>query len=139
MNNTDHRTQLLSAGSLNGTKIVNLDGEDLGKLEELMLHLDSGEVAYAVVSFGGFLGMGEKHFAVPWEALTVDTDEHRIVLDVDRKKLENAPGFDKDAWPTTAETGWMTDVYRHYGATYQPHASNERDATEAPFAPLRRQ
>ncbi len=139
MNTNDHPMQLLSTGSLNGTKIVNLDGEDLGKLEEIMLHVDSGEVAYAVVSFGGFLGMGEKFFAVPWEALTVDTVEHRIVLDVDRERLEDAPGFDKDAWPTTAEPGWMSDVYRHYGATYQPHAADPRDSSEAPFAPLRKQ
>lgn len=139
MNTNGNRTQLLSTGSLKNTKIVNLDGEDLGKLEEIMLHVDSGEVAYAVVSFGGFLGMGDKHFAVPWQALTVDTDEHRIVLDVDRERLENAPGFVKDAWPSTADTAWMTDVYRHYGATYQPHSANARDESEAPFAPLRKQ
>lgn len=137
MNTTNDPMQLLSTGSLNGTKIVNLDGEDLGKLEEIMLHVDSGEVAYAVVSFGGFLGMGEKHFAVPWEALTVDTDEHRLVLDVDRERLENAPGFEKDQWPSTAEPGWMSDVYRHYGATYQPRA--ERRASSEAFAPLRKQ
>ena len=139
MNTTTDRNLLLSTGSLKGTKIVNLDGEDLGTLEELRLHVDTGEVAYAVVSFGVFLRMGDKHFAVPWEALTVESDEHRIVLDADRERLENAPGFDKDAWPSTAEDGWMSDVYRHYGATYRPHAAANRDATEAPFAPLRRQ
>ena len=84
MNATTDRHLLLSAGSLKNTKIVNLDGEGLGNLEELMLHADSGDIAYAVVSFGGFLGMGDKQFAVPWDALTVDTNEHRIVLDVDR-------------------------------------------------------
>ena len=139
MNTHSNRPQLLSTGSLKNTKIVNLDGEDLGKLEELMLHLDTGEVAYAVVSFGGFLGMGDKHFAVPWDALKVDTEDHRIVLDIDRERLENAPGFDKDAWPTTAETGWMTDVYRHYGSTYEPHTADRRGSSEAPFAPLRKQ
>ena len=139
MNTTTDRSLLLSTGSLKNTKIVNLDGEDLGKLDEIMLHVDTGEIAYAVVSFGGFLGMGDKRFAVPWEALSVDTDEHRIVLDVDRERLENAPGFDNDAWPTTAETGWMTDLYRHYGATYRPRGAGRRDASEAPFAPLRKQ
>ena len=135
MNPTTDHNQLLSAASLKGTAIVNREGENLGNLEEIMLHLDSGDVAYAVVSFGGFLGMGDKHFAVPWDALTVDTNEHRIVLDVDRERLENAPGFDKDAWPTTADTGWMTDLYRHYGATYQPRDASRRNSAEAPFTP----
>jgi sporulation protein YlmC with PRC-barrel domain len=139
MNITTDRNLLLSTGSLTGTKIVNLDGEDLGTLDEIMLHADSGDVAYAVVSFGGFLGMGDKLFAVPWDALTVDTAEHRIVLDIDRERLENAPGFDKDDWPTTAETGWMTDLYRHYGSTYQPRNASRRDSADAPFAPLRKQ
>ena len=139
MNTTTDRNLLLSTGSLKNTKIVNLDGENLGNLDEIMLHADSGDIAYAVVSFGGFLGMGDKHFAVPWEALTIDTDEHRIVLDIDRERLENAPGFDKDAWPTKAETGWMTDLYRHYGATYQPRHPGQRDNADTPFAPLRRQ
>ena len=134
MNTTTDHTQLLSAASLKGTAIVNRAGEDLGNLEEIMLHLDGGDVAYAVVSFGGFLGMGDKHFAVPWDAMTVDTVEHRIVLDVHREQLENAPGFDKDDWPTTAESGWMNDLYRHYGLTYQPRDANRRDRANEPFA-----
>ena len=139
MNATTDRALLLSTDSLENTKIVNLDGEDLGNLEEIMLHVDSGDVAYAVVSFGGFLGMGDKHFAVPWDALTVDADEHHIALDVDRERLENAPGFDKDAWPTMAETGWMTDLHRHYGSTYQPRHASRPDSADGPFAPLRKQ
>ncbi len=137
--NTSERNLLLSTGSLKNTKIVNLDGEDLGKLEEIMLHVDGGDIAYAVVSFGGFLGMGDKLFAVPWDVLTVDTDEHRIVLDADRERLENAPGFDKDAWPSTAETGWMNDLHRHYGSTYQPRHAGRHDRADAPLAPLRKQ
>jgi sporulation protein YlmC with PRC-barrel domain len=126
---------LLSSGTLKNTKVVNPAGEDLGKLEEIMLHVDSGDVAYAVVSFGGFLGMGEKLFAVPWEALRIDTAEHHIVLDVDRERLETAPGFSKDAWPTTVDAGWMKDVYRHYGATYVPRAIAPRDRpAEEPLA-----
>ena len=139
MNTTTDRNLLLSSGSLKNTKIVNLDGEDIGTLDEIMLHAGSGDVAYAVVSFGGFLGMGDKLFAVPWNALTVDTDEHRLVLDADRKRLENAPGFDKDAWPTTADESWMTDLHTHYGSTYQPRNAQRRDGTDAPFAPLRKQ
>ena len=139
MNITTDRNLLLSSGSLKNTKIVNLDGEDLGILDEIMLHVDRGDVAYAVVTFGGFLGMGDKRFAVPWEALTVDTDEHRIVLDVDRQRLENAPGFDKDAWPTTADDTWLSDVHKHYGSTYLPRDERRHDRADAPFAPLRKE
>lgn len=110
---------VLSAGSLKGTSVVNPKGEDLGTLEEIMLHLDSGDVAYAVLSFGGFLGMGDKLFAIPWQALTIDTANHRIVIDVDRQRLENAPGFDKDNWPMSPEHAWLQEVHTHYGYEYQ--------------------
>jgi sporulation protein YlmC with PRC-barrel domain len=111
---------VLSTSSIAGTKVVNPTGEDLGSIEDLMLHTDTGEVAYAVLSFGGFLGMGDKLFAIPWEALTIDTANHAFVLDVDREKLENAPGFDKNDWPTTADSTWLHDLHRHYGFEYAP-------------------
>jgi surface antigen len=82
-----------------------------------MIDIPSGRVAYAVLSFGGFLGMGNKLFAVPLSALTVDEDEKCFILDVDQKTLESAPGFDKDYWPDMADTGWGAEVFRHYGAT----------------------
>ncbi len=113
-----NRTQLLSAGSIKGTKVVNTAGDDLGSIEELMLFVDSGEVAYAVLSFGGFLGIGDKLFPVPWEALAVDTVNERIVFDVPRERLENAPGFDKGNWPTTADDAYMTEDHSYYGYEY---------------------
>jgi sporulation protein YlmC with PRC-barrel domain len=114
------RTQVLSAGSLIGTAVVNAAGESLGSIEEIMLHTDTGDVAYAVLSFGGFLGIGDKLFAVPWEALTIDGTSERIVLDIDRERLENAPGFDKDNWPLTADDSWMSEVHGYYGYEYEP-------------------
>jgi sporulation protein YlmC with PRC-barrel domain len=116
------RAQVLSAGSLIGTAVVNAAGESLGSIEEIMLHTDTGDVAYAVLSFGGFLGIGDKLFAVPWEAMTIDATSERIVLDVDRDRLENAPGFDKDNWPLTADAAWMSEVHGYYGYDYQPRA-----------------
>ena len=110
---------VLSAGSLKGTKVANATGESLGEIQEIMLHTDTGDMAYAVLSFGGVLGMGGKLFAVPWEALTVDTANERMTLDVPREKLENAPGFDKDAWPLEPDETWLTDLHRHYGHEYQ--------------------
>ncbi len=75
----------------------------------------SGQVAYAVLSLGGFLGMGEKLFAVPWSALTLDTDNKRFVLNVDKDRLESAPGFDKDTWPNMADPSWEQGIQAYYG------------------------
>jgi hypothetical protein len=113
------RTQypgVLAADTLTGDKVVNLQNEDLGKIEHLMIDLGSGRVAYAVLSFGGFLGMGDKLFAIPWSALKVDTTEKRFVLNADKALLQRAPGFDKDNWPNMADRTWAGGVYSYYGA-----------------------
>ena len=109
--------RVLSASTLAGDKVRNPAGEDLGKVDELMIDIPSGKVAYAVVSFGGILRMGNKLFAVPWNVLTIDEDEKCFVLDIDKQTLESAPGFDKDNWPDMADTTWGANVYKHYGAT----------------------
>src|SRR5512135_141884 len=95
---TGNIRHVMSASTLTGDSVVNAKGEDLGSIEDIMIHIDSGRIAYAVLSFGGFLGMGDKLFAIPWEALTLDEDNHQFILDIDKDKLENAPGFDKDNW-----------------------------------------
>jgi sporulation protein YlmC with PRC-barrel domain len=119
--------KVLSASTMMKDKIVNTAGEELGDLKELMIDLDQGRIAYAVLSFGGFLGMGDKLFAIPWEALTLDTDRHVFILDIDKEKLEDAPGFDKDHWPDNAmyEAGWLLDLYDYYG--YTPYWTAERE------------
>lgn len=121
--------QVLSATTMIGDKVVSPDGEDLGNLKELMIDMDEGRVNYAVLSFGGFLGLGDKLFAIPWEALTLDTGEHRFILNVDKDQLENAPGFDKDNWPGEAqyEAGWLLDVYNYYGYTPYWMSESEHD------------
>ena len=112
---------VLSATKIIGDKVVNIEGEQLGNIKELMIDYEDGHVAYAVLSFGGFLGMGDKLFAIPWEALTMNTEDHIFILDVDKEALKNAPGFDKDHWPDNAqyETGWLLDIYEYYG--YSPY------------------
>jgi sporulation protein YlmC with PRC-barrel domain len=109
--------RVLAASTLEGDAVRNDAGEDLGKIDKLMIDIPTGRVAYAVVSFGGFLRMGNKLFAIPWEALRVDEDEKTFILNVDRQVLETAPGFDKDHWPDMANTGWGNEVYKHYGVT----------------------
>jgi len=109
-------TKVLSASTINHTGVENPQGEDLGRIEELMIDLNSGRIAYAVLSFGGFLGMGDKFFAIPWEVLKVDTDREKVILDVEKDLLKYAPGFDKDNWPDTSEHAWLVDVYNYYGS-----------------------
>src|SRR6188768_1659113 len=94
---------VLSSSSICSDHVKNTAGEDLGKIEDLMVDLDSGRIAYAVLSFGGFLKMGNKLFAIPWQALTADTINKVFVLNVDKSVLENALGFDKDNWPDMAD------------------------------------
>lgn len=105
----------LSATSITGNKVHNPAGEELGKVEDLMIDLTSGEVTYAVVSFGGVLGIGNKLFAVPLQALKTDTENHEFVLDESKDRLENAPGFDKDNWPDAADSKWQNEVRSYYG------------------------
>ena len=115
--------RILSASTISGDKVVNPAGEKLGEIKELMIDLPSGRIAYAVLSFGGFLGMGETLFAVPWNALTVDEDQKQIVLNADKEQLKNAPGFDKDDWPDMVNIRWGTQIHTYYGT--QPYWESE--------------
>lgn len=107
--------EILSASTLTGDNVCNVAGEDLGEIEEIMLDTRTGRVAYAVLSFGGFLGMGDKLFAIPWSALRLDPENKQFILNVDKSRLENAPGFDKDHWPRMADTTWGKDIHTYYG------------------------
>ena len=108
---------VMDAATLKGDDVVNVGGEDIGKIEAIMLDVASGKIAYAVLSFGGFLGMGSKLFAIPWSALTLDTTEKQFILDVSKDRLEKAPGFDKDHWPRMADRTWAADVHSYYDIT----------------------
>jgi hypothetical protein len=122
----DGVTQVLSARVLTGDRVRNAAGEDLGKVEEIMLDVPRGRIAYAVLSFGGFLGIANKLFAVPWSALRLNTVEHEFILDVTRETLENAPGFDKSQWPDMADPAFGEQVHQHYGApAYWEHATTD--------------
>lgn len=111
-------SRLLSASSLASDDVYNLEGKKLGSIKELMLDILSGKVCYAVLSFGGFLSIGEKLFAIPWSALTVDTQNERFVLDTDEERLKNAPGFDPDNWPNMADPTWERGIHSYYGTPY---------------------
>lgn len=106
---------LLSAGTLAGNDVYNRKDENLGSIKDIMLDVHTGKVCYAVLSSGGFLGIGDKLFALPWSALTLDTKSRRFVLDVDADRLKNAPGFDKDHWPDMADAAWAKNVHSYFG------------------------
>jgi sporulation protein YlmC with PRC-barrel domain len=107
--------ELMGANTLSGTDVYNQKDEYLGDIKEIMLNMRTGRISYAVLSNGGILSLGEKLFAVPWEALKLDTENKRFALNVDKDRLEGAPGFDKDNWPDMADTTWAQGVNSFYG------------------------
>ena len=116
--------RVMSASSLSADRVKNPEGEDLGKLDEIMIDVPTGRVAYAVVSFGGILGMGAKLFAIPWTSFTLDEDNKCFLLNVPKDRLKDAPGFDKDNWPDMADPTWRSGIYSYYGA--RPYWEEER-------------
>ncbi len=108
---------ILSTSTMEGTDVKSPAGESLGDIKDLMIDLNTGRVAYAVVAFGGLLGTGSKLFAVPLQAMKQDPVNKCFVMDTNKDALENASGFDKDHWPDFADRSWQTAVHEHYKAT----------------------
>ena len=108
-------SRLMGADTLIGDDVYNHKDEDLGDIKEIMLDVNNGRIAYAVLSFGGFLGIADKLFAVPWSALKLDTVNKRFLLNVDEERLKSAPGFDKDNWPNMADPTWQDTIHSYYG------------------------
>lgn len=107
--------EVMSAATLDGDTVVSADGDDVGKIKEIMLDVRTGHIAYAVLASGGFLGIGGKLLAVPWAMLTLDTSHKRFVLSASSEQVKNAPGFDKDNWPAMADPNWANTVHAYYG------------------------
>ena len=105
----------VKASSVIGTNVVNPGKDNLGTIKEIVIDPRTARVAYAVVSFGGFLSMGAKLFAIPFGLFTYDFDRNEYVLDIARERLEAAPGFDPNHWPTMSDEKWNRDVYAYYG------------------------
>jgi len=115
------RGGVMDSAKIIGCNVENPKGENLGKIEGLMLDLNEGRILYAVLSFGGFLGMGDKLFPVPVDAISFRVDEKgkldRGILDVDKDTLKNAPGYDRNELPDWADRTYASRVYSHYGST----------------------
>jgi sporulation protein YlmC with PRC-barrel domain len=106
---------LLGTTSFCGDGVYDVAGKFLGEIEELVLDIHSGRVAYALVAVGGFLGMGRKLFAIPWSTVTVDRVYQRSVINIDLERLIDAPSLDGDVLPRMADPGWATEVHAYFG------------------------
>jgi sporulation protein YlmC with PRC-barrel domain len=110
---------LLRSSTLFGYRVKSPQGEDLGKLEEIMIDMEAKRIAYAIVSFGGFLDLGDKWVPVPWEALTFKPDEKLLILQIEKEKLQKAPNFEKATLPELANRQWGVVIHAYYG--YPPY------------------
>lgn len=109
------KSDVLKASTVVGMRVQSTEGKKLGDIKDLVIDPSDGSIGYAVLDFGGFLGIGDKYFAVPWEALQWTPDHKAIVLDVSKKDLKQAPGFDKNNWPDLGSEEQALVIYEYYG------------------------
>ena len=112
----DAGPRISSAGDVEGRDVRNNDDEKLGEIAHVMLDYQSGRIAYALMSAGGFLGIGDKLIPVPWTALTYEPDAEAFLLDMTKEELEHAESFDRDDLPSMAEQAWAEDLHDYFGA-----------------------
>ncbi|MCC2624787.1 MAG: PRC-barrel domain protein [Burkholderiales bacterium] len=115
----EHSTQVVRTADVISKTVIDNNNEKLGKVEELVLDKCSGEVRYAVLSFGGFMGMGSDFYALPWQELDYCPEEDAFKVSVPKDILKTAPGFDKDNWPDFANVGWSKPVDEFYHSPQQ--------------------
>lgn len=109
------RGSIVRAKDVIDVDVKNTEGKDLGEIKDIVLDKISGQVRYIVLSFGGLLGLGDKLFALPWNAIHYDAEEECFILNIDKDRLKNAPGFDDDNWPDMADRQWEKSIYNYYG------------------------
>jgi sporulation protein YlmC with PRC-barrel domain len=108
------KSGVLKASELIGMKVEGTDGKNLGKIRDLVIDPEYGDIEYAVLDFGGFLGIGDKYFAVPWDALKKTENGKKIALDTTKRDLKKAPGFDKNNWPDLSDQQQTVIIYEFY-------------------------
>lgn len=107
-------TTLLSASTITGDEIFNMHNEKLGTIQDIMIDPATGSIRYAVLASDGFLGIGDRQFAIPWKSLKLDIENKCFILDIAAERLKKAPGFDKDQWPDMADTTWHSTIESWY-------------------------
>ena len=111
---TDETNRLISSEKVDGTAVYNRDGDRLGTVHHLMIDKFSGQVEYAVMSFGGFLGIGESYHPLPWRTLRYDVNQGGYVVDVDRSRLERAPRYMLSNAPDWNDRGYRTRIDEYW-------------------------
>ena len=111
-------SRLIGSDKVEGTPVYNADGENLGTVARVMIDKISGKVSYAVMSFGGFLGIGDRHHPLPWDVLTYDTRMGGYIVNLDRATLENAPTYARDEEPAWEDETWGRGVHDYYGTPF---------------------
>jgi hypothetical protein len=114
---TNETDRLISSEKVVGTAVYNRASEHLGSVHSIMLDKISGQVAYAVMSFGGFLGIGESYHPLPWRLLNYDVQQGGYVVDLDRKRLEGAPSYAASETPNWADSSYGHRVDKYYGVS----------------------
>jgi sporulation protein YlmC with PRC-barrel domain len=112
--NEKETTSLIASSKVNGTSVYNSAGESVGSIDDIMINKKTGHAAYAVVSWGGFLGLGSAYYPVPWSALKYDTNMGGYVTGITKAALERAPSFRDDAEPDWDDRDYETKVRNFY-------------------------
>jgi sporulation protein YlmC with PRC-barrel domain len=119
------KSGVLKASDVIGMKVQDTEGKSLGNIRDLVIDPENGDLQYAVLDFGGFAGLGDKYFAVPWDALQLNPGDKKIALDVSKKDLKEAPGFDKNNWPDLSQQAIV--IYEFYGVPL-PEQGNKQNS-----------
>jgi len=114
----DHPDNVIRTQEILGVKVINRARDSLGEIEEIMIDKFTGQVAYVVLATDGFLGMGGKFFAIPWDAIQFDVLNDCFVFDITKEMLNNSSGFDKNHWPAAADLKWGGKVMNNYYSTH---------------------
>jgi hypothetical protein len=109
-------TRLISSEKVTGTSVENTRGDSLGNIEEIMIDKISGQVGYAVLKYGSFLGMGGKLFALPWDQLKYDTSRDAYLVDIPEERLKDAPSYDEGTEPNWGDPQYAKNLHDYYGS-----------------------
>lgn len=126
--------EIVKGSKIIGKAVQTMAGKEIGEIKDLAIDELDGQVRYAVLSFGGTLGLGEKYFAIPWDALQLSDDKKHFAIPVTEKELEKAPGFDKSNWPDFADPVYYATIYEFYRVPL-PGVESESKQQTKPSSP----
>jgi sporulation protein YlmC with PRC-barrel domain len=115
MDNVKETSSLIAGAKVSGTNVYNRDGENIGAIQDVMIDKKMGKIAYALMSFGGFMGLGKDYHPLPWSLLKYDTMLGGYVVDLSKAQLEGAPGYPADSTPDFSDRDSETELHRYYG------------------------